>query len=383
MIGHLSYFFTNRSSLSIGSMFALNSFMFGNWVTQIANVKLDLGLSEAELGLALLGAPIGALSLMPFAGYLIERLHLGRATVIAGVFHSLSLLGLAFADSIWSLTIGLFGYGLTNSLMDISMNAGASQVEKNIKKPIMSTCHGMWSLGAVLGSLSGSVAIGEKIDVSAHLTLISICVTAFILFAGKNIWTLRETKVFGEKVFAFPKGMLLVLALMAFCILLSEGAIADWSAVYMKESLHAEGYLVGMAYAGFSFAMALGRFLGDAIIPKFGQGKVLKLGSVIAAFGLLLAILFQNPYMVIVGFSIAGVGYSCIVPILFIAAANQPGYTAGTGIAAVTTLGYSGFLIGPPVIGFLAESFGLPFGIGFIMFCSGLVSVLAIMLKFK
>jgi MFS family permease len=383
MIGHLSYFFKNPQSFSIGAIFALNSFMFGNWVTQIANVKSALGLSEAALGMALLGAPIGALSLMPFVGYFIERLHLGRSIIIAGVFHTLSLLGLAFADSFWGLALGLLGYGLTNSLMDIAMNASASQVEKSMKKPIMSTCHGMWSLGAVLGSLTGSLAIGQHIHVSTHLVLITVIVLVFILLLARAIWSLKETKTDGQKVFAFPRGMLLVLAIMAFCILLSEGAIADWSAVYMKESLLAEGYLIGLAYDGFSFCMALGRFLGDAIIPKFGKGPTLKWGGAISSFGLFIAIVFPHPYMAILGFAITGFGYSCIVPILFIAAANQPGYTAGSGIAAVTTLGYTGFLIGPPMIGFLADSFGLPFGMGFIMVCSGLVSILAIMLKFK
>ncbi|MBV6644994.1 MAG: MFS transporter [Cyclobacteriaceae bacterium] len=357
--------------------------MFGNWVTRIPNVKDSLALTEADLGLALLGAPIGALCIMPLAGWIIAQAGLGKTTFWSTLIHAISLLGLAFANSFWLLTGALWFYGLSNSVMDISMNATAAQVERSARRAIMSTCHGMWSIGAVIGSVTGSFFVGGESEVHFHLVLITSIVILIILILAPKIFSYQEAKQIGEKVFAFPRGTLLVLAVMAFCILMSEGAIADWSAVYMKDTLLANPFLTGIAYAGFSFLMALGRFLGDAVIPKFGRGAILKWGGAVSAIGLLIALVFGQPFVAIIGFSITGLGYSCLVPVLFIAAANQPGYTSGTGIAAVTTVGYSGFLIGPPLIGFLAEAYNLSIGLSFVMVCSALVTVLAMVTKFK
>lgn len=382
-MNHLRYFFAAKTSLTIGAVFALNSFMFSNWVTRIPHVKAALDLSESMLGLALLGAPVGALCIMPLAGKIIDRFGLGPTTFWSSVFHILSLVGLALASSFWSLTAALFYFGFSNSIMDISMNASAAQVERDMRKPIMATCHGMWSIGAVLGSLSGSLLTGFSLAVDLHLFIIAGLTMGFIWLNQSTISSYREPKSSANKTFAFPTGLLLVLAFMAFCIMLSEGAIADWSAVYMKESLLANPFLVGLAYGGFSLTMAIGRLLGDSIIPKIGRGNMIKWGGFISAIGLSIAIFIPHPVVAIVGFSITGIGYSCIVPVLFIAAANQPGYTSGTGIAAVTTLGYTGFLIGPPIIGFLADGFGLGVGLGFVLFCSVMVAVLSITLKFK
>lgn len=357
--------------------------MFGNWITRIPAVKNAIRLSESELGLALLGAPIGAFFILPFAGLVISKLGLGRTTYISTILHTLTLTGLAFANSFITLAGALFFYGFTSSLMDIAMNAAASQVEKQSKRNIMSTCHGMWSIGAVIGSALGSIITGYGLSVSHHLLFIMGTALLIVTPQMGTILHYKEEKSSHAKTFALPRGVLLTLSMMGFCILMSEGAIADWSAVFMKETIRAKDYLIGIAYAGFSFLMSLGRFLGDSIIPKYGMKKIVIAGGSISTIGLIMAISTKLSALAIIGFSITGLGFSCIVPILFISAANQPGYTAGMGIAAVSTLGYTGFLIGPPLIGFIAEDYGLRWGLALIMLCSMLVAVIGSIIKFR
>lgn len=383
MVQHLKLFVHQKTSLVIGLVFSLNSLIFGNWVTRIPTIKEALSLSELELGLALLGAPVGALLIMPFSGWLIARFSLGKTVWYSALLLSVSLTLLALADTFWSLTVALFVYGFNNSVMDISMNAAAASTERSLKNPIMSTCHGMWSIGAMVGSGVGSLLVGFGTSTLVHFGGTTAVVILLLFFFRKPVFKYHEPRKTGEKIFAVPNLTLFLLALMGFCIMVSEGGIADWSAVYMRDTLAANAFLTGIAYAGFSLLMAIGRMMGDAMIPRFGKRNMVMWGGLLASIGLSIALLSANPLVAIVGFSVAGLGYSCVVPVLFIAAANEPGYSSGTGIAAVTTVGYAGFLAGPPLIGFLAEAYGLSMGLGFIVLCSLLVSVLSFTVKFK
>lgn len=383
MSSHLRFFFATRESLHLGLIFTCNSLLFGNWITRIPDMKDTIGLTDGELGLALLGAPIGAMCIMPISGWVIARFDLGRTLVISGLAHVISLPLLALSDSFWGLAIALFFFGFTNAIMDISMNATAAVIERKHKRAIMSTCHGMWSLGGMAGAALGSIVAGLGTSTLPHLGLVGGIVFVMILLLSDTLYHMKESRNAGDKVFAWPRGPLLMLAFMAFCILLSEGAIADWSAVYMRDVVLADAYLVGMAYAGFSMLMAIGRLTGDSIIPGLGKKSVVFYGSLLSVIGLCVAIFFESQVLVIVGFSITGLGYSCIVPVLFISGANQPGYTAGTGIAAVTTLGYAGFLVGPPLIGLLAEAYSLTVGMSFVLFCTLMVTLLSLTIKFR
>lgn len=383
MAQHLKFFFSRSESLVVGLVFSFNSLLFGNWVTRIPSVKDAIGLSEAELGLALLGAPVGAICIMPLAGWIIARLNLGKTILISAIIHACTLPLLGLADSFWTLSFSLFFFGLSNSVMDISMNAAAASTERKLKKPIMSTCHGMWSVGAMVGSGAGSILVGLKISTLAHLGGTALIIILLLVVFRNRLLTYHEEKRAGEKLIAIPNWSLLLLAFMAFCIMTSEGGIADWSAIYMRDTLGANAFLTGIAYAGFSLLMAIGRMMGDYLIPRIGKRNAVMWGGLLAAAGLGFSLLSHSPLVAILGFSIAGFGYSCIVPVLFIAASNEPGYSSGTGIAAVTTIGYTGFLVGPPFIGFIAEATSLSIGLGFIVFCSLLVSLLSFKIKFK
>lgn len=380
---HLIFFLRTKEIRSVGLIFFINSFLFGNWVTRIPDIKAAIGLSEAELGLALLGAPVGALSVMPVAGWINQKLLLGRSIVGGSIVHILAPFILSFSGSFWGLTLGMVYFGLTNSWMDIAMNAGSAITERKVNRPVMSTCHGMWSLGAMVGAAGGSLALYLGISPILHLLGVSVVGLVLMIALSPTVWYLREDISHGSKVFSLPNLRLILLASIAFCILLSEGAIADWGALYMQEEIKSPLVLVGLAYATYSFLMALGRFAGDAIIPKYGKRNVVMAGGLIAAVSLAFTLLIGDPYLALLGFGFTGIGFSCVVPSIFSAAANEPGFSAGAGIASVTIIGYTGFLIGPPVIGLIAESFGLTLAMSLVVVLSLLVTLIAFLIKFK
>jgi MFS family permease len=377
MFKHLISFFTQTESRTIGLIFAFNSMMFGNWVTRIPDMKADLGLSASDLGIALLGMPLGAVLIMPFCGGLIGKLGLGKATTISTLLFMLTASLPVFGFNQISLTVVLFIYGLSTAFMDITMNAAAAVTEKKQAVSIMSTCHGMWSLGAMLGSGIGSVFVGFEIAPQLHLPIIASILLVVVLFLIPTLLQFHDREASSGNTFALPTKAVLGLAFLAFCIMLNEGVIADWSAVYMTESLQSGPFYTGLAFSGYAMMMAIGRFSGDLLIPKFGNRRIVVSGAMISFFGIILALLVKSPIVAIIGFSFVGLGFSCIVPVLFSASAKTPGLSPGAGIAAVATIGYSGFLIGPPIIGWIADATSLGLAMGVVAILSLAVAVLS------
>ena len=295
LLSHLRYFFSQRETAVIGLVFSFNSFLFGNWVTRIPDVKEQIGLTDTELGLALLGAPMGGMVLMPITGWIIAKLGLGRATLIGTLLHILSPAFLSMADSFTGLVIGMVYFGLTNAVMDVAMNATSAATEKKLKRPIMSTCHGMWSFGAMVGSATGSVFLGLGTSVIAHLCGMVLLIVISTIALSTTIVRYKEAQGSQDKLFTVPNLALMGLAVMAFCIMLSEGAIADWSAIYMKETLLSSPYLVGLAYSSYSLLMAGGRFAGDIIILKIGKKRTVILGSLVSVISLGITLIIADP----------------------------------------------------------------------------------------
>ncbi|MFZ9044498.1 MAG: MFS transporter [Cyclobacteriaceae bacterium] len=373
----------NQKVRSIGFTFFISSFLFGNWVTRIPTAKSLLGIGEAELGLALLFAPIGGVILLPITGWLNKRFGLGKSIFIASLLHVLTPAILAQSSSWWMLAFGMFYFGLTNAWMDVAMNAGAAIMEKEIGRPIMSTCHGMWSLGAMVGSAVGSISLWAEIGFRGHLIGASFLGVFIVNLLKRSIEDIHEPIDHQSKVVAWPSPRLLLLSFIAFSILLGEGAIADWSALFMKDSLHSPIIFIGLAYSAFSMFMAIGRFLGDSMIPIIGMKKIVFLGSALSAFSLTTVLLFQNPWIALIGFGLTGLGFSCSIPVIFSSAANEPGYSAGAGIASVTIIGYAGFLLGPPLIGYIAGEYSLTTGFGLVIALSILATFLSLWIRFK
>lgn len=379
MIKNLNAFFKNQQAVAVGLVFMTISTLFGSWVTRIPDIKTMLNFDEGTLGLSLLGMSIGALLMMPFSAWVMSKFGTGKTMFIGVIVATFTMALPAFATSFWSLVALLFLAGLLHGLTDVAMNAAAAAIEQTQKIRILSTCHGMFSLGGMLGAVLGSYLAGLGVSVQMHLMSVSIFMIVVVLLFSKTLLNVEDVETEEGKLFVLPSGALIGLAIVGFVIMMGEGAVADWSAIYIRDYLNGSAAMAGLGFAGFSLTMAIGRFTGDSIIPKYGSKAIIQFGSVLGAIGLAAVIFIPNIYVAIAGFTIIGLGFSCVVPILFSAAAKVPGVVPGTGIAAVTTSGIFGFLIGPPSIGMIANQFSLTFAYG----CMMVLVIIAIFISMK
>jgi len=363
-------------SLSVGLVFAVSSILSGSWFTRIPEIQNKLGLSEGTLGLALLGTSIGGLLMMPFTPWLMKRFSTGRITLIASLMYCVAAVLPVFAVNYWTLFGALLLLGLASGGMNVAMNAGAVAVERSYRISIMSVCHGMYSLGGMLGAGLSSVIAGLGVTPEVHLTSMALLMIALNFGIRSDLVNMPDSDS-GGATFSLPKGPLLGMAFISFCVFLCEGAVADWSAVYLLNTLGGSPFVAGLGYAGFALMMTLGRFQGDSIVSFFGAKRLLQFGALLGAVGVAMAVLVPVPAVAIIGFTMLGLGFSSLVPIIFRAAANVPGIASGTGIAAVTTAGTFGLLSGPPLIGFVAEGFGLTIGLAVVAALAFLASLLA------
>jgi MFS family permease len=365
---------TRTARVATAIQFFVNGTLLATWVSNIPSIKSHLHLSDGQLGLALLGMAIGALIAFPITGYLISRFSSRTVTVIAGFAYCATLPFLALMPSLPSLSLALVVFGICNGAMDVAMNAHGAEVEALHHKSIMSSFHGMFSLGGLIGAALGGIVAANHIPSKTHFLGAALILASLLAVSISQLLPSTRSLEKPKTVFAMPSRALLGFGVIAFCAHLSEGAMADWSAVYLRDTLSAGAAFAALGYAAFSLTMTLARFGGDTLVNRVGAIQLLRYGGLIASLGLMAALLLGNPILTLVGFACVGVGMATISPIVFSAATRVPGIPSGTAIAAVATMGYSGFLIGPPFIGFLAQSMGLRIALG-------LVAVLAMSAK--
>lgn len=375
MLHGLRILLRHRATTTVGLVFAVNGLLFGSWFTRIPGVQSQLGLSEGELGLALLGVPLGSLLSMPAAGWLASRFGAGRVTFWASLAFCAAALGPVLAGNVWLLALALALLGASNGLMDIAMNAEAAAQEERLKLHIMATFHALYSIGGAVGAVLGGLAAGLGLAAPLHLGALALAGAAVVVGRRASLLDGPRGSAAGP-AFAVPSRALLPLAVMAFCVLMGEGAIGDWSAVYLRNTLEAGALLAGAGFAGFSLAMTVGRLYGDVWVQRYGARAMVCGGALLAALGLGLGLLLAQPWAAVLGFTCVGLGYAGLVPILFRAAARAPGMAPGVSLAAVASVGYAGFLCGPPVIGLLAEAMGLGAALGILVGLSLLVAAL-------
>ena len=350
--------------MAVALIFFVNGFVYASWVPRLAEIRTGLALSEGQLGVALLMLAIGALVAMPVIGGLIARYGSRTLTAVSVALAGLGLPPVAFADGFATLCLAFLFYGAAAGALDVSMNVQGIAVERAHRRPIMSSLHGMFSIGAMAGAGATGLVASLGVGIVAQFVAIgALTVLVGPLLARVMLPAQADAGGRGEG-FVLPDRRLLALGAIAFCGLLGEGAMGDWSAVYLDQSLGADVEVAAMAFAVFSLTMALGRFSGDRIVARFGGGAVVCGGGALAALGLGATLLIGRPEVAIVGFGLIGAGLSCIFPVALSAATRTPGMAAGTAIAGVCTIGYLGFLIGPPAIGGLAELTSLPMALG-------------------
>lgn len=349
-----------RARQAVLAAFFINGAAMATWVSRIPAIQAKLSLSEGALGLVLVGLSAGVLVALSLAGGLIARFSSAKTTVGAGIVMSLALIPLAWANSPVVLWINLFVFGAGTSLMDVAMNDQAVMVERQAGRPMMSSFHATFSIGGLAGALAGAgMAATTFFSPAVHFALVGVVLAAAVVFFYRFFIHIQPEKAEGGPVFRLPERALWMLGVIAFCTALAEGSMADWSAVYLNQVLATTTSLAALGYAGFSATMTLGRLLGDRLIARFHAKTVVRVGGLIATAGFVLTILTNSPALAIAGFALIGLGVSNTIPVAFSTAGNFPGVASSAGIAGVATIGYAGFLAGPPVIGMIAESTSL------------------------
>ena len=373
----LSAFFSNPLARAVGFVFALDSFLFGSWVARIPYIKYSLGLNDAQLGLALFALPIGSIAMNPFTGRLIRRFGAARSSMWGGIGFFLSVLLPVNAPNVFLLTLGLGVMGVFTALLNVAMNTCAVNLEKAQGIRIMSTCHGMWSLGGMLGSTFAGLLIWLEVPASLHMLGVALVLVVLMLLLQNFLLSIHEEPSPHAVSLARPTRALLILIAIGMAVSMGEGLAFDWSAVYLREIAHSTASVSALGFAVFSLAMTAGRFIGDSIIPRFGQKRLLVIGGLLGGLGLLLAILIPEPAVVMIGFLVLGLGCSLGAPMLYTASMQLPGTSPAAGLATFATLSFIGFMAGPPIVGFIAEGYGLQYGLLFVavlLFASGILS---------
>jgi len=339
------------------ALFLVHGLVVASWISRIPAVQSALRLNNFVLGLTLLSSALGALCSIPAAGALVGRFGSKRVSVLSGVVFCLSLIWPALAVNAVTLAVALFVYGAAAAVMDVAMNAQAVEVEKALRRPTMSRFHGMFSLGAMLGAAAGGAVAARGMGTLVHFAVSGLLNMLAVLAVGGLLQDTHDAHANAEHRLPFRKmpRVLVALSAIGFCILLSEGAMADWTALYLRQVLKAGAGTAAAGYAVFSAAMAAMRFLGDMATARLGAMRAVRTGSLVAAVGLGWALCVREAGWAMPGFGVAGCGFSIIIPLVFGSAGRVRGVAPGAGIATVTGLGYLGFIAGPPMIGFLSQ----------------------------
>ncbi|MFZ4816855.1 MAG: MFS transporter [Phototrophicaceae bacterium] len=358
-----------RSRAAIAGLFFVNGMMFALWASRIPQVQLRLALNDQALGIILLGISAGVLTALPLASGFIGRFSSRRVAMLTALLYPAMLLIVPFTQTAFALWIALFGFGMVMSTMDVAMNAQGSGLERQSGRQIMSSFHGMWSIGFLSGGFLGSRMIAwdfsllQSILVGAVIAWIIVIPSLLALIAVDG----EQDQANRSAPFSLPPRGIWMLGVVAFCSAVGEGAMADWTGVYMRDIVQAPPAQWSYGLIAYSALMSIGRFLGDWVASRLGAVNVVRAGGVLASAGLLLAIVLPTLVPVLIGFALVGIGVATVIPLAFSAAGNRPGVNPSQGIAGVATLAYSAFLAGPPLLGFVAEAITLRGAFGLVL----------------
>jgi len=357
--------------------FFISGIGYATWASRIPDIQKQLNLNEAELGGILFAMPIGLMLTVPVTSYLLGKYGSRTVMLIGAVLFSIDLGLLGFCTTTWQLVPVLFVLGASRNLFNISTNAQAVAVQSLYDRSIMANFHGIWSLAGFAGAALGYFAVHYGVGISYHLPVVSVLLIACSFwFITGTIYQppIAQPK---RKIFTLPEPSLITFALICFCCMACENTMYDWSGVYFEKVIHiakgnaTEGFVVYM------IAMAVGRFVGDAIVNRFGIKIMLRGSGVLIFAGLLLSVLFPSQLIAAIGFVMVGFGVSCIVPMVFQLAGRSKTMSGGAALASISSVGYLGFLLVPPFVGFIAEAISLRVSFGLIALL-GLMIVLLV-----
>jgi MFS family permease len=351
---------------------------FATWASRIPVIKSALHLSEGDLGSILFALPVGQLLAMIFSGKIVERFGSHKILPIALILYTIGLACLGLATQGWQLALVLFGFGLAGNFCNISVNTQGILTEGLFKKTLMGSFHGSWSLAGFVGALIGLLLLSLEISTFNHFCIVGVICLILLVFNYKYLIKAKKKKVeiIKKKGFVKPNTTLIWLGVIGFCCMASEGIMFDWSGVYFKEIIKAPGALVILGYTSFMVMMASGRFIGDKWIRKYGAKKVLQFSGCTISVGLFLAVAF--PYLIpcTISFMLVGLGVSSVIPTVYSTAGKNKDVPTSIALTTVSGVSFFGFLIGPPMIGYIAEMTSLKYSFGMIGFFGFFITIL-------
>ncbi|MFI5139234.1 MAG: MFS transporter [Sphingobacteriales bacterium] len=347
--------------IAVGAMFFMAGLCFASWTSRIVTIQHTMGLSYAALGAVLFSLPVGLMCSLPFSGWIITKIGSKKLLLGAVMFYGFALVSLGLSQNTFQLIISLFCYGFAGNTINISVNTQAVAVESLYSKPIMASFHGLWSLGGFTGAGIGIFMIGHGVSPFHHFIAILVVLSIGVFISSGYLYddaggakkSSSSSVTFQTIIKLFIP--LFTLGTIAFCSMICEGAMFDWSNIYFKKVVLAPPSLVGVGFAAFMSTMAAGRwFFADRFAHRYGLKRTLQVSGSLTAAGLLIAAFLPYFYTTIAGFLLVGVGVCAVVPMVYSAAGKSKEMSPGVAITVVSTIGFVGFLVGPPVIGFIA-----------------------------
>jgi MFS family permease len=370
-----------QNRIAVSAYFFLAGLCFSSWASRIPNIQQKLHLDNASLGGVLLGLPIGLLTSLPLAGWLVARFGSRPIAITAAILYASTLPTLGFVNSVWELVTCLFFFGMFGNMLNISINTQAIGTEALYGRTIMASYHGLWSLAGFSGASIGTAFISLGWLPWQHFLVVTALAYVIVITISSHLIAIDAGSEENRPIFARPDRSLINLGIIAFCSMICEGAMFDWSNVYFQRVILPPKALAGLGLTAFMSTMASGRFFGDWLATKWGIRRLLQISGALTATGLLLAIAFPWLFPATVGFLFVGAGVSSVVPLVYSAAGRSRVLSPGVALAAVSTIGYLGFLFGPPFIGFIAQAFNLRVSLGLIAILGSIISLFASKIK--
>jgi predicted MFS family arabinose efflux permease len=366
-----------RAAFALRTEFFVMGVLFATWGVHVPTVKAHYGLGEQALALAMLASGVGALGALAYAGRIVGRFGPRVIAAVMGCVSCAAIASLLLSSHYVALIAVMLVFGSFGSLFDVALNAEASEIEALSGRPLMSGFHGMFSSGGMAGAGLGSVAPTLGLAAQHHLLLATGAAALAALLASRAMLPVPEKAGEEKHPLSLPRGPLLLLGVLASMGLIAEGAMYDWSVLFMKQERGSEAATAALAYASFSGAMAAGRFGGDWVRARMSGTRLMRLSGVLGAAGMALALAVPSPTVGLLGFALVGLGLSNVVPVLFSAASQTPGVSPAHGIAAVSGVGYLGMMAGPPLIGLVAEHSSLTWGLVVVVAFAGFMALSA------
>ncbi len=349
----------DKTRVMVGIFFFVSGFGFYTWASRIPTIQQELHLNEAQLGAVLFALPVGLMATLPVTGMLLSRFDSRKIMMIGALSFNGMLCAIGFATRSWELALALVCFGSSRNLMNISANAQSIGVQSLFERPVIARFHGVWSLAGFGAAALGSLMVSFAVAPAWHFLGVAIVLTACCWYAYPGSLPQQPAPRERRPWFALPDKTLAKYGLISFASMACEGTMIDWSGIYLQKAVHTSRELATLGFTIYMIAMTLGRLTGDRFTNRYGTRTMLTYSGVLIALGLLVAVLLPYASTAIFGFILTGFGVSCVIPTVFSMAGRSEGMSSGSAIAAVSTVGYLGFLIVPPLVGSVAQVAGL------------------------